>query len=670
MSDTSRDTLPSPITASFGRIKRNTACTSCRDAKVRCNPGRDPAQPFCQRCAKLGLTCVVDRTHKRVSRKSKLDELVQEIRSIKQSVGGQSTQLLPTPATNRPPQDAAVSSSKEPGSSRLGMSSPASAMTAPEASLDPLTTGATPAVGPPDATVAPSSVLQTPTAAGALAQNPPVQPSLPRALGSQPFSGEDIDYYFQKYFECFHPYMPIVRCRDPNRCYESGTLLFWTIVYVAARRYARGPGVFGFLLDAVRREAAAAVAAAAGAPLSLAAVNALLLLCTWMYPDVRFLHDPSALFAGVCMNAALQLGVHTGRGAHPEFSHGAFQSAFSDEDAAFAWAGYNVVAQRVASTLGIPPLGALFNRPVQDLVDGRAPFPVPPSFRVLLECQRFCHRLGKTMAACLEESRGVSPHVVQLLEDEWDAIRALVCSERADDLAQFYALLVQLEIQTYYFMPAGDASPPCAAAGARTRRDVVRAYHTARAALRAALALEAGGRAPPLLRHLPHFHFRALLAAACVVYRLRRSSYMAFLDGGEAARAAADAVAVCRAASVADGDLPMRAAALLDAWSDRLARCPAPAPAPADDPRCRAFSRQAAGVAFDCITRWKSDHLTGLARASAAAPGPGANDTPAALGGAAGVAAPDASLPHIDWSFIDDFDWNFEAIIPVAAAPP
>ncbi|ORY69849.1 uncharacterized protein BCR38DRAFT_94019 [Pseudomassariella vexata] len=51
-----------------GRIKRNTACNTCRDAKVRCNPSLQPNQP-CQRCVKLGLDCVVDKTHKRISRK-------------------------------------------------------------------------------------------------------------------------------------------------------------------------------------------------------------------------------------------------------------------------------------------------------------------------------------------------------------------------------------------------------------------------------------------------------------------------------------------------------------------------------------------------------------------------------------------------------------------------
>lgn len=231
-----------------------------------------------------------------------------------------------------------------------------------------------------------------------------------------------------RYFEFYHPYMPIVQVRDPNKCYESGPLLFWVIIYIASRRYARNSKVLPFLLESIKKDAFAAICII---PLSMSSINALVLLCTWIFPDVRFVNDPTSLFSSVCMNTALQLGIHTGKGAHPEYSHGVFQNTFSDEEASFTWAGYNIIAQRVSSSMGIPPIGGLFNQTVQNIIDGRTPFQVPSTFRVLLECQKFCNHLCKTMVAFLEESRGVSPHIVQLLEDEWTAIRGLICSERA-----------------------------------------------------------------------------------------------------------------------------------------------------------------------------------------------------------------------------------------------
>jgi transcriptional regulatory protein LEU3 len=130
----------------------------------------------------------------------------------------------------------------------------------PNVSRVPLSSGASGAV---------QSTSQTP-ATTVLGECGSIEPSLPRALGSQVFSGEDIDYYFLKhvlpisgefyltnrhrFFEHFHPFMPIVRIRDPNRCYEHGSTLFWTIIMTACRRHAKSPTLLPFLTDMVRKE--------------------------------------------------------------------------------------------------------------------------------------------------------------------------------------------------------------------------------------------------------------------------------------------------------------------------------------------------------------------------------------------------------------------------------
>lgn len=476
--------------------------------------------------------------------------------------------------------------------------------------------------------------------------------------------------------------MPIIQLRDPNKCYESGPFLFWTIIYVAARRYARNPKIFPFLLEAMKRDAFTTITST----LSMSSINALILLCTWMFPDVRFVNDPTSLFSSVCMNTALQLGIHTGKGAHPEFSHNVFQNSFSDEEASFTWAGYNIIAQRVSSAVGIPPLGGLFNQTIQNIIDGRTSYQVPPTFRVLLECQKFCNRLTKTMAACLEESRGVSAHIVQLLEDEWNAVRGLICSERAgvylalkpyksysgsysvtpnfllapsadqmnlDDLDEFNALLVQLEIQTYYMIPLSGYDPEA------LKRNVMRAYNTAQAVIREALELE---RKIGFLKHLTHFHFRALLAAGCVVYRVLRSSYTDFIDRKAGEQAAADAISVTRRSTLMEGDLPMRLGNLLEAWSDRLRNMHAFD----EQPVSTFFHRLSASVTLDCMNRWKNDcHHRSQPPPTSAPPSDGAAPTNSQGNETLGVMTGAEPLQNIDWTFMDDFEWNFEPVMTV-----
>lgn len=137
--------------------------------------------------------------------------------------------------------------------------------------------------------------------------------------------------------------MPIIRHRNPDQCYDACPLLFWTIVYIASRRYARGSTTLPFLLDAVKKEFNAAISLF---PLSLNHINALILICSWCFLDVRFIKDPGSLFSGVAMSSCLILGIQLGKGKHKEFTVGAFQTDFTDEEATFTWCGYNIVSQR------------------------------------------------------------------------------------------------------------------------------------------------------------------------------------------------------------------------------------------------------------------------------------------------------------------------------------
>lgn len=170
-----------------------------------------------------------------------------------------------------------------------------------------------------------------------------VRPAEPRALGSRVFSGEEISYYFEKYFEHFHPYLPIVRSRDPDACYKRGPVLFWAIIMTACRRYARDETVFQFLIDTLLPEIWNCVSQP---PLRLPIINSLLLVAAWPSPSIRFLSDPSIVFAGIAMNSSFLTGLHTGRGAHPEFKPDQCKAHETDEEAIFTWGGCAIVSHR------------------------------------------------------------------------------------------------------------------------------------------------------------------------------------------------------------------------------------------------------------------------------------------------------------------------------------
>ncbi|KAK3942990.1 hypothetical protein QBC46DRAFT_53612 [Diplogelasinospora grovesii] len=643
------------------RIRRNTACVRCRDAKVKCNASLTPNQP-CLRCSKLELHCVVDKSHKRTSRRSKLEELAAELANIKEAVVAPRQQALsvaapelppivcplqlPSPQSLSQPSQAGDSSFVPPGTfTRVNPFTPQGAEPSPTVITSALSSGlaAATAVPPP---------------AGPL-PGPSGRPAEPRALRSQVFSGDDIDYYFERYFEHFHPYLPIVRTRDPDTCYKRGPVLFWAVILTACRRYARDDSVFQFLVDSLLPEIWNAVSQP---PLRLPVINALLLLATWPNPTIRFLSDPSLIFAGIAMNSAFLTGLHTGRGSHSEFKGPSYRQDTTDEEATFTWAGCAIISHRVAAYMGCPSAGSLFNRTIDKLLDGSSPFPIPRYFAIHLETSRFANRISRTMCASLEEAQGVSHHLVAHMEEEYTKVQRLLYPENSD-LDNFTLLSTLLEIQIYYFMPLPNFSEEI------LKRNVIKCYTTAESLIHSSLKLH---RETAFLHYAPHFVFRTLLSAACVILSVHLSSYTKGFQADTVDSLIKDAIRAMRICSVQDGDLHMRGTNMLEKYWTLRAHIPNRqtriAGVDDDGMGISIFThRLGASLTFDCLRRWKKD-VEYARDASNTTPNLAPGTEPPQEGLRAGVGPnmdlgltePYGQRATTDWNaFMDDFDWSF-----------
>ncbi|KUI64961.1 Transcriptional regulatory protein SEF1 [Cytospora mali] len=592
------------------RIKRNTACISCRDSKVKCNAASVPGQP-CQRCAKLKLQCVVDKSHKRVSKRSKFEELVQEVQSIKQAVAPKSSPpaalgQLPLPPIPAPaPPRLYAASSFSPGASPLASISSFNNAPPPRPILD-----ASPASG-----MTPGQLTTPSSTSGRSSQ--------PRALKSKVFSGQDIDRYFDKYFEQYHPYFPIVRIREPDAIYNSGPVLFWAIVATACRTADHHGGVFDFLVDAVKKEVWESLS---DPPISLATINALLILSVWPLPTIRFMKDPSPMYVSLLMNSCYLLGIHTGRGDYPDKTYPAYLLSVSDEEAVYSWVGYNIISQRVSTYSGTPSTGQFFNRTIENVLDRTGPIQIPTYFHILLESAAFLHRVGRIMAGNIEEGNGVAHHVVEQLEEDFQKVQRIM-SGNISEVDQFTVLSTLLELQVYYFMPAPGFSPEI------FKRNALRCHTTAQSVVRLALKLHSD---IGFLSHAPHFVCRSVLTAACILISAMLSPSLKDVterhirEGGSTPdTVVSEALAGVRYCSIQEGDLPVRAAKMMEsAWHVRGVL------PPTEVSQADFIHRMGMGLPLDCIRRWKRQME---------------------------LMRPDKITPLIDWdAFMKDFDWNFD----------
>ncbi|CAK7565166.1 MAG: hypothetical protein SEPTF4163_003076 [Sporothrix epigloea] len=464
----------------------------------------------------------------------------------------------------------------------------------------------------------------------------------PRAIKSRAFSGEDINYYFDKYFEHFHPHFPIIRTRDPDKCYEAAPILFWTIVVISARRFARDDTVLPFLTESLSSEVWGAMG---NPPLPLGIINALLLLCAWPFTTIRFMRDPSTIFSSIAMSSCFMLGLHTGRGEHPELINPNFQIRNTDEEATFTWAGFNIISQRVSAYTGSPSTGQLFNKTIETILDRSSPVPVPLSFVILLECARFSNRVSKTTCASLEENRGISHHIVDMFEEEFDKVQRLLFPGISE--VDYFTLLSTLQdVQAFYFMPVTGFSPEI------FKRNALKAYSTAQLVVRQASKLqdEIG-----FLLYAPHFVCRTLLASACITLNVLLSPYMKDMLVHAKNAIMQNAITAVRTCSVRD-DLPSRASKMIESyWSVHYTKGPIDIPIKNVS---QFSSRLDTGFAFDYIRRWKRDIEVSRSSATGANVKKQATGTPAASIDLSSIQPDSAQL--IDWdAFMDDFDWSF-----------
>lgn len=578
----SADAASSASPHSEDRTRRNVACVNCRNSKVRCRSSTVPGQP-CQRCAKLQISCLVDKFHKRITKRSKLEQLEQELRSIKQVVhphGTDAADLKWTPPSPRAPfQNATESYSRS--------------------FAQPVPQTPTPLSEPSAAAAPPSARLSE--------QRPKTGPTQARMLGKHRVSGDDIDWYFDKFLQCFHPALPILRKRDPDECYEASSTLFWVVIYVTCRRYTTDRVFFRALVDYVEEDISKTLIDPA---MGLETAHAALFLCAWPLPTIRLLTDSSTTYISIVMTGIMMIGVHTGRGSHKQFCVGTRKTrVFSDEEAASTWMACCVLAQKISTTSGHPPPSIQ-----HDDTQCRASLDSPfwTDLISMFDLYRFLNRFHSAMAVHAS-SRGQAPiSEVTRWEQEFEALRPAIFQSNTD-LLRVLSLSALLEIQTFYFSANPDATTHV------QRLYYLRAFRTARSLISTVLDLESRSQ---FLTHATNQIFRSLVDAACIVTAILYSTSappdVAPNDANLLAQHAAAAIHRC---SVEEGDLPHRIGVIVETfWHVRHL-------IPRIETGPRAWShRLGVGMSFWCLELFKRGLCAAQKNSETAAAANRAND--------------------------------------------
>jgi transcriptional regulatory protein LEU3 len=93
---------------------------------------------------------------------------------------------------------------------------------------------------------------------------------------------------------------------DTNHTYESSAFLFWTIVYVGARKYSKDPTIVEYLTKPLKELMQQSLLDPENA---ISTIKAALLLCLWPLPINSTFKDQSHAIAGAAMQLAIQQGL-------------------------------------------------------------------------------------------------------------------------------------------------------------------------------------------------------------------------------------------------------------------------------------------------------------------------------------------------------------------------
>lgn len=417
---------------------------------------------------------------------------------------------------------------------------------------------------------------------------------------------------FKRFFTFHHPFLPFL---NPNRTpeeYETRSpLLFWTIVTVGSRHYTTEANLFSALCGPLIRLVWSTIA---DVPQNYHVVKALILLCAWPVATSSTSTDPTFMLCGMMMQIALQIGLHRPTHAQDFTKFRVELREVELQDRVVVWTVCNLVAQRICTAYGQPPLThydwTLGPKPIETNPNYQLPAPIYN--RLLIE--KFVDKVSRTLYMNPHDPVGLAT----------DAERPTYVSFLAQDLKELEDVLEKDEspITKIYLRAAGlhmrlsaFFSPPSLPS---YRSDMLKLYYATTDFLEACLSLESNSSVSLVgssyshglaLTHATNYIFHMMLAAGFSLLKLMHN----FLDQHEldvqgASNLLSRTVWALHTMSVVENDLAERLAEVLaQVWKTSK---PSPADSAAngetdDSLQLKVKCRMSMSLVFDSVWRWR-----------------------------------------------------------------
>ena len=426
---------------------------------------------------------------------------------------------------------------------------------------------------------------------------------------------------FQRFFTFHHPFLPFLNPdRKPEDYFARSPLLFWTIISVGSRHYTAEPDLFNNLSGPLMRLVWSTVAEV---PQNYHMIKALILLCAWPLPTSSTSTDPTFILCGLMMQIALQIGLH--RPTHAQdFSK--FRVELREvelQDRVVVWSVCNIVAQRICTATGQPPLS------IYDWTLGPKPLETNPSYelpspifnRLLIE--KFVDKVSRTLYMNPHDPVGLAadnerPTYVSFLARELEELEDRLRKD-SSPITKVYLKAAGLHMRQSAFF-----SPPTLAS---YRTDMLKLYRATTDFLETCLSLESNISVdlPSTyshglsLSHATNYIFFTMLGAGFSLLKLMHHFLGEHeLDATGASELLSRTVWALRSMSVVENDLAERLSEVLaQVWKSGRVRAEPNrnniGEGGADDSlQLKVKCRMSMSVVFDSVWQWRQNfHFRG-----------------------------------------------------------
>lgn len=293
-----------PRTAATPQQRLKTACSACRQQKIKCRTTDELTTP-CERCARMGLTCTFEPRNSRARPRSDSD------------VGG---------ANDSTPKRRLVARDGENGFNTftaVNTSAGAGVDTdAPEngeqsvlprllyaPGLETVLTARQTTNGTAKQPAVARMVINDPQEAFE-AESRYVSPThtISRSVDGLRFGAEVIDNLFSLFKKHYYLFISVVEhVWEPNKCYSQSPFLFWSVLATASRRGPENTALTSALRTKMLKRAGPAIS---GPNVSISSITATLLLLNWTFPESAGQDDMPYVLSSTLLHAALRLGLH------------------------------------------------------------------------------------------------------------------------------------------------------------------------------------------------------------------------------------------------------------------------------------------------------------------------------------------------------------------------